>query len=66
MGNFNVAPDQTAESSSVIGDVIAVRLSDGVYKWSVRFGDGSVQDYEAEQLATAVNRAHNLHIRVTN
>ncbi|EEY59130.1 uncharacterized protein PITG_11595 [Phytophthora infestans T30-4] len=46
---------------SVIGDVIAVRLSDGVYKWSVRFGDGSVQDYEAEQLATAVNRAHNLH-----
>ncbi|EEY55280.1 uncharacterized protein PITG_09207 [Phytophthora infestans T30-4] len=57
---------QSNEDGSVIGDVIAVRLSDGVYKWSVRFGDGSVQDYEAEQLATAVNRAHNLHIRVTN
>ncbi|ETK96500.1 hypothetical protein F442_00809 [Phytophthora nicotianae P10297] len=66
VGNFNVAPDQTAESNSVIGDVIAVWHSGGVYKWSVRFGDCSVHDYEAEQQARAVNRAHNLHIRVTN
>ncbi|EGZ20607.1 hypothetical protein PHYSODRAFT_491681 [Phytophthora sojae] len=49
-----------------IGEVVALRLSDGVYKWSVRFGDGRLLDYEAEQLARAVNRAHSLQISVTS
>jgi len=61
-----VARAPSDETSSVIGEVIGLRLSDGVYKWSVRFGDGSVIDYEAQQLARAVHRAHNLRVRVTN
>jgi hypothetical protein len=66
VAELSVARAPSDETSSVIGEVIGLRLSDGVYKWSVRFGDGSVIDYEAQQLARAVHRAHNLRVRVTN
>jgi hypothetical protein len=66
LDELNVAMAPSDETSSVIGGVIGLRLSVGIYKGSVRFGDGSVVDCEAEQLARAVNRAHNLRVRVTN
>ncbi|ETP09307.1 hypothetical protein F441_14817, partial [Phytophthora nicotianae CJ01A1] len=58
--------DDSEETSNFIGGVVGLRLSDSVYKWSVRFGDGSLRDYAAEQLARAVNMAHHLQIRVSN
>ncbi|ETO85825.1 hypothetical protein F444_00559 [Phytophthora nicotianae P1976] len=58
--------DGSEETNNFIGEVVGLRLSDGVHKWSVRFGDGILRDYEAEQLARAVNMAHHLQIRVSN
>ncbi|ETK96835.1 hypothetical protein L915_00538, partial [Phytophthora nicotianae] len=58
--------DDSEETNNFIGEVVGLRLSDGVYKWSVRFGDGTLRDYEAKQLARAVNMAHHLQIRVSN
>ncbi|KAG3109327.1 hypothetical protein PI124_g11518 [Phytophthora idaei] len=55
----------TDETRAFIGVVVALHLADGVYKWSVRFEDGRLQDYEAERLAQAVNRARNCGARVT-
>ncbi|ETM56510.1 hypothetical protein L914_00530, partial [Phytophthora nicotianae] len=58
--------DGSEETNNFIGEVVGLRLSDGVHKWSVRFGDGSLRDYAAEQLARDVNMAHHLQIRVSN
>lgn len=45
---------------------VSVRLTDGVYVWSACFDDGDMRDYEAEELAEAVRRAHLLGVNVSN
>jgi hypothetical protein len=51
------------ETSAFVGEVVVLRMDDGVYKRPVRFGDGRLLNYEAGQLA---NRAHKLHVCVTS
>jgi hypothetical protein len=62
---FDVDANGETEQSNFIGAVVGLRLSDGVYVWSVRFSDGDLRDYEAADLAVAVNMAHRLGVDVT-
>jgi hypothetical protein len=62
---FEVTTEGDQETTNFVGSVVAMRLSDGVYVWTVRFGDGDTRDYEAEELATVVRRAHFLGVNVT-
>ncbi|KAK1942810.1 hypothetical protein P3T76_005447 [Phytophthora citrophthora] len=63
---FDVDGGQIPESAMMLGQVIGLRVSDEVYKWSVQFGSNEPRDYEVEELARAVNRAHNLRVRITD
>ncbi|KAK1941472.1 hypothetical protein P3T76_007338 [Phytophthora citrophthora] len=58
--------ESSEETSNFIDEVVGLRLAEGVYKWSVRFGDGTLRNYEAEELARVVNRGHQPRFRVTN
>jgi hypothetical protein len=62
---FDITADGAQEQSNFIGTVVSVRMSNGVYLWSVQFEDGDTRDYDAAELAGAVRRAHCLGVSIT-
>lgn len=62
--DFEVRTPDGVENANFAGTVVSMRLTDGVYVWSARFDDGDMRDYEADELATAAERAHQLGVSV--
>jgi hypothetical protein len=64
VADSDVATHTTTGTSDFVGVVAGVRLSDGVYIWSARFGYQELREFEAEpQNSTLVFRLYRMSAR---